>query len=412
MKTTFKMLSLLVLLSVGTLSMPERVSAYTSVTFQLFYDQLSPYGYWMSNPQYGYVWVPNVAAGFSPYYTGGHWTYTQFGWMWVSDYAWGWAAFHYGNWYYDPFYGWMWIPGTMWAPAWVVWSTSPGYYGWAPLGPGVNINLVFSGAYRIPPERWVFVPSRYLNDPHIDHYYGPRSNNTVIIQKSTIINNTYVDNSTHVTYVKGPDRNEVQRATGKNVEESTVKNMQTPGEKVSRGEVSIYRPMVEKTSGNAHPAPVKVVTQDEMKKKQMEKSAVKEHQAAPAKTLPSQEHNQPRTPPSQQEAAPVKPHEQPAKDNNPKSMAASHAKAYDYAWNGAASADSPRKTDASMNEKNGNVRSQQSVKQASTNTARVVDRGNATTYDRTSVSASIAGKNTGVSKKKSADEVEKVKAKR
>lgn len=45
--------------------------AQVSVSFQVFYDQLSPYGSWINYPDYGYVWIPTqVPQGFRPYATG------------------------------------------------------------------------------------------------------------------------------------------------------------------------------------------------------------------------------------------------------------------------------------------------------------------------------------------------------
>ena len=102
-------------------------------SYQSFYDALSPYGQWIDNPQYGYVWMPNVGPDFKPYSSNGNWVYTDGGWTWASNYPWGWATFHYGRWFFEEGYGWMWIPGNEWAPAWVSWRQSPQYYGWAPL---------------------------------------------------------------------------------------------------------------------------------------------------------------------------------------------------------------------------------------------------------------------------------------
>src|SRR5690606_27333721 len=91
------------------------------VSFQTFYDELSPYGQWIQDPQYGYVWVPDVQDDFRPYSTNGRWAMTEYGNTWVSNYAWGWAPFHYGRWTFNNYYGWVWLPGTQWAPAWVSW---------------------------------------------------------------------------------------------------------------------------------------------------------------------------------------------------------------------------------------------------------------------------------------------------
>jgi len=329
MKIIVRVLMLLLLLNASSIIEPQKASAQVSVGFQVFYDQMSPYGSWVNYPEYGYAWIPNASVGFSPYSTGGHWVFTQFGWMWVSDYPWGWAAFHYGSWYMDPMYGWMWIPGYEWAPAWVVWSSAPGYYGWAPIGPRVNVNVVINGGYRIPANQWVYVPAKYIASPDISRYYGPRTNNTALIQKSTIINNTYVDNSTHVTYVKGPDRNEVQKVTGQNIEPAAVKAMDKPGERVSKNEVEIYRPHVTKeAAGNNQVAPKKVVELQDVKAAQEHQEINNQKQAEP-KAAPSKQQVQPKQPPHQNEQQ----KKQKPKDSgpNPKTMQQPVHPQYDYA---------------------------------------------------------------------------------
>src|ERR1700682_2804413 len=53
------------------------------VTYQSFYDQLSPYGNWINYPGYGYVWMPNAGPDFRPYATNGNWIYTDAGWTWA-----------------------------------------------------------------------------------------------------------------------------------------------------------------------------------------------------------------------------------------------------------------------------------------------------------------------------------------
>src|SRR5437762_2316586 len=99
------------------------------VSYQTFYDDLSPYGQWVDYPGYGYVWVPDAGSDFRPYSTNGHWVWSEdYEWMWVSDYDWGWAPFHYGRWEEDPAYGWFWVPGYEWSPAWVIWRNGGDYY--------------------------------------------------------------------------------------------------------------------------------------------------------------------------------------------------------------------------------------------------------------------------------------------
>lgn len=136
MKRILKIGSMALIIALLVFTQNKASAQEVSVSYQTFYDDLSPYGEWIDNPDYGYVWHPDV-NDFRPYSSGGHWVWTdEYGWMWASDYEWGWAPFHYGRWVADNYYGWMWVPGYEWSPAWVEWRTGGDYYGWAPLGTG------------------------------------------------------------------------------------------------------------------------------------------------------------------------------------------------------------------------------------------------------------------------------------
>ena len=219
-----------------------------SVSYQTFYDDLSPYGEWIDYPQYGYVWHPDI-NDFRPYSTGGHWVWTDdYGWMWASNYDWGWAPFHYGRWLYDDFYGWIWVPGYEWSPAWVEWRTGGDYYGWAPLGPGVDISLNFSfGRYSPPYNYWCFVPRNYILSPRVYDYCLPQSRNTVIINNTTIINDYHRSRNVFVT---GPERSEVERYTGR-INPFVLRESARPGRsEFRRNTVSIFRPGVQRNENN------------------------------------------------------------------------------------------------------------------------------------------------------------------
>jgi hypothetical protein len=238
-----------------------------SVSFQFFYDNLSPYGTWISYPQYGYVWHPNVSRGFHPYRTSGHWVWSnEYDWIWVSDYEWGWAPFHYGRWHYDSYYGWLWIPDYEWAPAWVVWRGGGDYYGWAPLGPGVSISIAF-GNYSPPYDYWCFVPRQYIASPTIYNYYVSPQQNTTIINNTTVINNYSTSGGpTRNVFVSGPQRTEVERYTQKGLTPVKLSESSTPGRiRASRNEVAIYKPKVS-TSDKNSAKPSKVVTADKSNK--------------------------------------------------------------------------------------------------------------------------------------------------
>lgn len=238
---------------------------YGNGDYQEFYDDLSPYGQWLNDPQYGYVWTPNVGGDFRPYYTNGRWVMTEYGNTWVSDYDWGWAPFHYGRWAQSSYYGWIWIPGREWGPAWVNWRQGGGYYGWAPMGPGISINISFGGGYNVPNPWWTFIPCGNIYTPGWQRYYSPRR--TVnIINNTTIINNTYVDNRTRNTYVTGPRRTEIEAVTRQRVNVYNVSNRSRAGAtNISGRTVQVYRPSnIDRTSsrgrGQVNAAPRQVKT--------------------------------------------------------------------------------------------------------------------------------------------------------
>ena len=152
---------------------------------------LSAYGNWAPNPDYGDVWYPSdVPAGWAPY-TYGHWAWVSpWGWTWIDDEPWGFAPFHYGRWaYLDG--GWGWIPGDVvaapvYAPALVVfigghdhrffWDRDHEGVGWFPLGPH---------------EAWV--PSYRTS---IDYVRNVNRTNVDVRNLSiTRVNNTFVVNN-------------------------------------------------------------------------------------------------------------------------------------------------------------------------------------------------------------------------
>lgn len=226
-----------------TVSLRVAAQPNSRMSFQIFYDQLAPYGEWVRDPQHGYIWIPDVDYNFMPYSSNGHWVLTQYGNMWVSDYPWGWAAFHYGRWVHDDWYGWAWVPGYEWGPAWVSWRNGGGYYGWAPLGPGMHISI----NVRIPAHHWIFVPQKYVSHRNVHRYMVPRSNRVVIYNRTTIINNIYVKDNRR--YVSGPSRAELERATRKRMNVRNVKHASRPERaRVDSRSVSIYRPAVDERS--------------------------------------------------------------------------------------------------------------------------------------------------------------------
>ena len=255
MKNFNKIWGIGLLVALLSLVIPSKSMAQGGyISDQEFYDELAPYGTWISDPEYGNVWIPDADQDFRPYATRGHWVITDYGNTWVSDYEWGWAPFHYGRWRYDDYYGWEWIPGHEWAPAWVCWRHGGGYYGWAPLRPGISISISIGGGYDAPDYYWTCAPQAYITSPVIYNYYVPRTRSVTIIRNTTVINNTYVRNN--VTYISGPRVQEVRQVTNNNVRVYNINNASRPGvASISRNTVNIYRPAVQKAP-DARPARV------------------------------------------------------------------------------------------------------------------------------------------------------------
>mgnify|MGYP000306630550 CR=1 FL=1 len=180
-------------------------------TTTFFYDALSPYGTWVSDPAYGWVWEPaaiRLNPRWRPYCDGGYWVWTDCGWYWQSDYSWGWAPFHYGRWVFIR-HRWCWIPGHRWAPAWVYWRSYDEGYGWAPLPPGSDFdirlgftfhgkNVDFSFGFNLRDSDYVFVPRHRFLDRRLYTHVLPQHQVTNIFNRTTVINNTYVYNDNRI----------------------------------------------------------------------------------------------------------------------------------------------------------------------------------------------------------------------
>jgi hypothetical protein len=300
METKRKIIALLIILFAG-LSMATQKSSAQGVTvgFQVFYDELSPYGTWIDSPDYGYVWIPDVAPGFTPYSTNGYWVFTDQGWTWVSDYSWGWAPFHYGRWYMDERYGAIWVPDDEWGPGWVTWRRSEGFYGWAPIGPGVSLSIAYGNGYQIPNNQWTFVKNGDFGRTNISKYYINSTYNVTIIHNSTIINNSRIDRSRNVIYNAGPERPEVERRSGKKITPIMVTESSRPAQKVTNTRLQIYKPNVGKANSTQRkPAPAKVGRLENIKTSGQRKGeapgqkANQQNRQQPQQRAPQQERQQ------------------------------------------------------------------------------------------------------------------------
>jgi len=171
-----------------------------------FYEPLTPYGRWEVVGSYGRCWIPGgVEADWRPY-SEGYWQRTEAGWYWVSDEPWAWATYHYGRWNLSAQFGWYWVPQTQWAPAWVSWHSGGGYIGWSPMYP--------SDVRVISPRAYVFVEER--------HFMDPVRRSTVVVNNTTIINKTVIN--------QAPATAAIEKASGRKVQAVPVRELRHKAE--------------------------------------------------------------------------------------------------------------------------------------------------------------------------------------
>lgn len=171
---------------------------------------LSDYGTWRDDSEYGWVWCPRVSSPEWRPYHDGHWTWVNpFGWTWVSSEAWGWAPYHYGTWVSKP-YGWAWCPGPVnqyWSPAVVHFSECGGQIGWCALAPG-EVHYPATIGFGFRSGNWatyfsiggaaVYYPNAY--GYCVPRVYDTRYVNRVTyVTKVTNVTNIYNGNNASIT---------------------------------------------------------------------------------------------------------------------------------------------------------------------------------------------------------------------
>ncbi|MGH2574513.1 MAG: DUF6600 domain-containing protein [Ignavibacteria bacterium] len=246
----------------------DEENIYTpDVSFQSFYDELSPYGEWIQiskeevdedlkngegqgyafysipDENFIFIWRPGVQDKQWKPYINGRWEYTTHGWLWVSNYSWGWGPYHYGRWWNSKKYGWVWLPGYVWAPAWVIWKVSDAHIGWCALSPNARWtgeDGIVQYNYKHPDNQWVFIEkSKFTNDINELSIVSPKENQTIISKSQTVLN-LKVENSRVVNY--GPDVWDVEKSSGKTIKQKEI-NISREKAKTSVGdtEVNLYK---------------------------------------------------------------------------------------------------------------------------------------------------------------------------
>ena len=212
----------------------------------VFYDDLSPYGSWVVNARYGYVWMPrHLPYGWRPIPTAdGCGPITAGPGFRVIE--WGWIPFHYGRWGFDRSLGWFWVPDTVWGPAWVTWRTGDIYLGWAPLPPERRVHSRLRHPFlrfRLPPvlldlrrrpsllERPVGPVRHPVRAEHDDHQLHRHQHQYPVAGRRV--------------YNEGFDPDEAWRLTRRQVTKYRLRDPGRPGaSRIERDEVIIHKPVL------------------------------------------------------------------------------------------------------------------------------------------------------------------------
>jgi len=148
--------------------------------------ELRQYGEWVSTPEYGYVWRPYVADGWSPYYYG-QWSWVYpYGWNWVGYEPWGWWPYHYGGWVSYPAFGWVWCPFNSFFSVGFTWGGNPFWYRNAYFF-SANVRFVNNGRHiRWVPEQPGRAAARAApfsrNDARLAQWNRPLDRGTVMVR--------------------------------------------------------------------------------------------------------------------------------------------------------------------------------------------------------------------------------------
>jgi hypothetical protein len=231
----FAIRTLLAAAAVIALAAPvARAQVDVNVSIGGFYDELTPYGRWV-DCSYGQCWVPaRVAADWQPY-SNGQWIYTEYGWTWVSSDPWGGNPYHYGTWASIPGYGWSWVPGTVWAPAWVTWSYSNNYVGWAPLPPTVVFGASgYSGSPVVVREtQYVFVPTNRFVGGNVTAVRVPMQQSAAIFRQTRPVTGFAVSGG--IVRNMALPMATIERASGSRIETQSIQSARTAPHAVAAG---------------------------------------------------------------------------------------------------------------------------------------------------------------------------------
>ncbi|MBN1633633.1 MAG: hypothetical protein JW917_05665 [Ignavibacteria bacterium] len=182
-------------------------------------------------------------------YLNGQWVYTDEGWYFKANTPQEDLTCHYGRWSQDEELGWVWLPGKTYSPAWVDWRQNEDYVAWAPIPPGTYIeNEAVNVKEQINENRYTIVEKKSMTEPSVYkyRYQYVENKNKIMIKEMTKTDGVMIKEKTVIN--KGPDVSDIEKKTGKKIEQVKIKKVKTKEESgISKDGINVYTPEIKKS---------------------------------------------------------------------------------------------------------------------------------------------------------------------
>lgn len=131
---------------------------------------------------------------------------------------------------------------------WVEWRENNDYVGWAPIPPGTYIENDAVDVPEVNEERFTVVEKKQFIEPSVYkyRYQSVENKNKVIIKEMTKKDGVMIKNRTVIN--KGPEVSDIEKSTGKKIEQYKIKKFDKKENVVStKEEIGVYTPEFTKT---------------------------------------------------------------------------------------------------------------------------------------------------------------------
>ncbi|MCX7832719.1 MAG: hypothetical protein N2490_00705 [Ignavibacteria bacterium] len=181
-------------------------------------------------------------------FNNGQWVYTDEGWYFKANTSQEELTSHYGRWTQDEELGWVWLPGKTYSPAWVDWRQNDDYVAWAPIPPGKYIENESIKIEDVSENKYTIVEKKHLIEPSVYkyRYQYVENKNKIMIKEMTKTDGLIVKDKKVIN--KGPDITEIEKKTGKKIEQVKINKVNKKEESGLKGNsLNVFTPELKKS---------------------------------------------------------------------------------------------------------------------------------------------------------------------